>query len=220
MTSSCPICWEEFNSVNDRAHTGCGHEFHLSCLSHHLFKTNHDCPCCRTALIQPEWIDNIAESASQRSLMTETESESESESEETESSSRISSSHESMEDLYMYHPITDETLRAVRFLFNAVDREQLEYREDTNSTDIEEECEYQRIMQIPDAEYVYPVNFDAITDHLQSLSFTYTDMVQALFINYYYDSDPMFYEQQMIDRRIYGEMERLRTRCMRQRQRQ
>lgn len=205
MTSSCPICWEELSLINDCARTSCGHEFHLSCLSHHLFKTNHDCPCCRTELIRPEWAADSTDY-------------SETDSEETESESEHNSlSHESTIDLHEYHPVTDETLRAVRFLFNTVDRDQIDYREDTNSTDLEEEAEYLRITQIPDAPPVFQPTFETIVNHLQSLSFTFIDVVQALFVNYYYDGAPDLYEQYMINQRIYGQMEHLLTQYVRRR---
>ena len=61
--NECPICLDPFTKDYDYTITKCLHKFHNSCIIKHIHKVNHNCPVCRSELLNITVNINVYETA-------------------------------------------------------------------------------------------------------------------------------------------------------------
>ena len=58
MNTTCSICIEDLDGINNRLTTDCGHCFHTNCFLQNVSHNGFNCPNCRNQLIEEPELDS------------------------------------------------------------------------------------------------------------------------------------------------------------------
>lgn len=166
MNTTCSICIEDLDGINNRLTTDCGHCFHTNCFLQNVSHNGFNCPNCRNQLIEEPELDS------------EDEDEDDYDSEDEDDEESVDDSSVSVAG----PGLEAHMLRGFRWLFQRVEDEDDDDDSDDDSDDSDDEYEqdplfYQRGHEDYNESHYPTTSIQEISERIRLSGMTFVDLV-------------------------------------------